>query len=773
MRTFDDHVHLATLRWGLAVRWVLLGLLVLLNVLVGRYGPDGSGFTAGWIVAGLLALSNVLHGSVLKRRGLKASAWLHGQGGWDLLLVAILVYSTGGLDSPFTWLFVGPIMMAALMAGWRFGLLAVTMSVLLLAAPLLLPVDRIFPSGSEASVLMPSSWIASAAERGAPRWALPWLGVVAHAMLFGMAGALCSWFHGNIRRASEQLVEATQQLQMQAAALSAVGVGVVLTDPSWRIVWANRAFEHLVGMPLDAMAGRSLPELDAETSGKGADGADEDGYPYGRAKAAVAEGRVWQRERVRHRADGSARVEKQTISAVMGDDGAPAFFVVVREDVTQSRRQEERLQYLTTHDAVTGLLNRHAFEMAVKGWVSKGQDDGAGVVLFIDIDRFQVVNDTLGHVKGDALLRDVAHLLQRHLSPEHVIARSGGDEFVVLLKGLDEAEGRAVAEELREAVERTPFAMDGHRFPLTLSIGLAPVEGREGGDGSLSRAEAAVLLAKQRGGNQVAVYRAEESPVKRLGHDQTYGGRLRDALERDDFVLLFQPVVRLEDGWVRYWEVLVRLRSDDGEGGGDEGGRLQRLVSPGVFMPVAERLRLSPSIDRWVIRKVIEVLRNRPGVNLFVNLSAHSLGDASTLTFIAEELGKSGVDPVRLGFEITETTVVEDFQRAERWIRRLKGLGCEFALDDFGSGHSTFFYLRYLPVDIVKIDGGFIERLDEDPAVGVMVRAMAVMAQGLGLEIVAEHVERKDMVRTLMEMGVQYGQGWALGKPVPLDELPR
>src|SRR5690606_5739259 len=285
-----------------------------------------------------------------------------------------------------------------------------------------------------------------------------------------------------------------------------------------------------------------------------------------------------------------------------------------------------------------------------------------------------------------------ALLLQRHLSSEHVIARSGGDEFVVLLKGLDEAEGRAAAEGLQEAVERTVFAVDGHRFPLTLSIGLAPVEGREGGDGSLSRAEAAVLLAKQRGGNQVAVYRAEESPVKRLGHDQTYGGRLRDALERDDFVLLFQPVVRLEDGWVRYWEVLVRLRSDDGEGGGDEGGRLQRLVSPGVFMPVAERLRLSPSIDRWVIRKVIEVLRNRPGVNLFVNLSADSLGDASTLTFIAEELSKSGVDPVRLGFEITETTVVEDFQRAERWIRRLKGLGCEFALDDFGSGHSTFFY---------------------------------------------------------------------------------
>src|SRR5690606_18354878 len=160
---------------------------------------------------------------------------------------------------------------------------------------------------------------------------------------------------------------------------------------------------------------------------------------------------------------------------------------------------------------------------------------------------------------------------------------------------------------------------------LTCSTAVTAAEGGEGGDGSMRRAEAAVLLAKQRGGNQVAVYRAEESPVKRLGHDQTYGGRLRDALERDDFVLLFQPVVRLEDGWVRYWEVLVRLRSDDGEGGGGDGsGRLQRLVSPGVFMPVAERLRLSPSIDRWVIRKVIEILRSRPGVNLFVNLSAHS-----------------------------------------------------------------------------------------------------------------------------------------------------
>lgn len=557
---------------------------------------------------------------------------------------------------------------------------------------------------------------------------------------------------------------------MQAAALSAVGVGVVITDPSWRIVWANAAFEQLVGLPLKGLEGRSLPQLDAEVCGKGE--GEENGYEYEQAYAAVAEGRVWQRERVRERPDGTSRVEKQTISAVRDEDGAPAFFVIVREDLTVSRRQEERLRYLTTHDVVTGLLNRRSFERAKKAWVSRVGGDSAGVVLFIDIDRFQVVNDTLGHVKGDALLRDVALLLQSHLAPEHIIARSGGDEFVVLLKGLDEEAGLATAQQLRQGVERTPFIVDGHRFPLTLSIGLATVSGNEDEEVSLSRAEAAVLLAKERGGNQVVAFRPEQSPVKRLGEDQSLGGRLREALERDEFVLLFQPVVRLEDGRIRYWEVLLRLHHEGGEGG-EGGAGSQRLISPGVFMPVAERLRLSPLIDRWVIRRIVDVLRNRPGLNLFVNLSAHTLGDKSTLAFIAEELKEAGVEPARLGFEITETTVVEDFQRAERWISRLKQLGCKFALDDFGTGHSTFFYLRHLPVDIIKIDGGFIERLDEDPALPVMVRAMSVMAQGLGLEIVAEHVEREDMVPMLMEMGVQYGQGWALGKPVPVDKLPR
>lgn len=321
--------------------------------------------------------------------------------------------------------------------------------------------------------------------------------------------------------------------------------------------------------------------------------------------------------------------------------------------------------------------------------------------------------------------------------------------------GIEEAE--VVAKRMCQAIEEYRFSFKNRSFHLGLSIGIVPIDGKCNPGVILSQADTAMYSAKKYGRNRVVLFRADDNELSRLSEANEWATRIKDALLEDRFVLYYQPIVRLSTKKVEHYEALIRLKTETGE-----------LISPDVFIPAAEQFGLMPQLDRWVVKHAMNTLLEYPHIRLFINLSCYSLLDIPFLEFIEENLLQYGIDPKRLGFEITETAIVQDFVLAEHWIHRLKSLGCFFALDDFGSGFNSFLYLRRLPVDQLKLDGIFICNLGIEPSQLPLVQAMHQLAKSLGIETVAEFVENEEVVQILQSLGVTYGQGFHLGKPDPL-----
>ncbi|MCL5040782.1 MAG: EAL domain-containing protein [Firmicutes bacterium] len=436
--------------------------------------------------------------------------------------------------------------------------------------------------------------------------------------------------------------------------------------------------------------------------------------------------------------------------------GSPPVFVAFTQDITERKRHEEQLSYLGHHDHVTGLPNRRLLERALERVVANARRGSGGALLYLDLDNFKVVNDNLGHAKGDSLLVNLGHLLNGALRKGDLLARWGGDEFAVLLEETSNGEALAVAERLRRAVEEYRLHMNGHTYGLSLSIGVALIDGNSGVQELLVQADTALYAAKARGGNCLVLYREVKDEQVRLSEASQWAARIKDALREDRLVLFFQPIVQVSNGEVEHYEALVRMREKDDE-----------IILPGVFLQAAERFGLMPQVDRWVVEKVLAILRADSRVRIFVNISGESLGDEALLKTIEEKIIESRVDPRLLGFEITETTAVREEARTRCWIERLKNLGCSFALDDFGAGFSSFSYLRSLPVDYVKIDGSFVKNLDQDLTHRALVQAIYNVARALGKRTISEYVENEAVLRILRELGVDYGQGFFLGRPGP------
>jgi EAL domain-containing protein (putative c-di-GMP-specific phosphodiesterase class I) len=335
-----------------------------------------------------------------------------------------------------------------------------------------------------------------------------------------------------------------------------------------------------------------------------------------------------------------------------------------------------------------------------------------------------------------------------------MLARLGGDEFAVLLEDASEAEGLEIAERLRQSVDATRFAVDERSFNLSLSIGLVTIDGHKHTEEVLAQADIAMYAAKQQGRNRVVRYDPAQDSSWQLSDANQWVVRIKDALQDNRLLFYFQPIVHLGDTRIAHYEALIRLRAEDGT-----------IVLPASFIPPAERFGLMPQLDRWIVRSAVRVLQQHADICLYVNLSGQSLVDDGLLGYIDDELRVSGVTPERLGFEITETVAVLDIVRAEHWIRRIKMLGCPFALDDFGVGFTSFSYLRNLPFDKIKIDGSFIRHLDHDPSSRAIVQAIHSLAKAMGKTTVAEFVENESTVQILSEIGITYGQGYYLGKP--------
>lgn len=427
-------------------------------------------------------------------------------------------------------------------------------------------------------------------------------------------------------------------------------------------------------------------------------------------------------------------------------------------DISAIKQAEEQLKYLATHDYLTGIPNRYSFEESLKKAVAKAKRGKESALLFVDIDNFKMVNDTKGHAAGDDLLINIANIIKENLRESDTLARLGGDEFGILLEETTVEESDLVAEKLRQKTEANEFCLLKYGcFNLSLSIGVVMIDGTLNSQKLLSLADTALYAAKEKGRNRVVFLDPDEEITTRFSEINQLITLVKNAVKEDRFVLYFQPVVRVENGKIVHHEALVRLKGKHGE-----------LISPQAFIPAAERFGLMPQIDRWVVGASLDALRQHPGLNLFINISGISLSEESLLEYIEEMITQCGMEPSRIGFEITETAAVKDMMLARRWIERLKKLGCRFALDDFGIGFSSFSYLRILPVDYLKIDGSFIRNLEKDPSNRALVEAMSTIARSLGIKTVAEYVENGNVLKILQELKIDCAQGYFLGMPDPI-----
>ena len=447
--------------------------------------------------------------------------------------------------------------------------------------------------------------------------------------------------------------------------------------------------------------------------------------------------------------------------------------VVVRllADIAARREAEKSLSWQATHDTLTDLANRRQFEATLATRIESARERGRRhSLLYIDLDQFKVVNDTCGHLAGDALLRSLSRVLEAKMRRGDCLARLGGDEFGVLLEDCDLLHAQGVAAQILAAVRGFRFAWEGQVFSLGASIGVAAITATSRDpDCVLSAADTACYLAKDKGRNQVQVYRDDDAEVSSRHGEMGWVSRITRSLEEDRFFLHCQRVAPLAGGEEsEYLELLLRMRDEQG-----------RTVPPTAFIPAAERYHLMGRIDRWVVERALHCLsRHRasprqPGrlPRFGINLSGMSLGDPSFSAFVQEQFDESGVPPGAMCFEITETAAISDLGNAARFIRRFRDLGCRFALDDFGSGLSSFAYLKSLPVDYLKIDGSFVRGAADDPVNQAVLDAICRLARAVGARTIAESVENAEALERLRAQGIDFGQGYVIHVPEPYADL--
>jgi len=453
-------------------------------------------------------------------------------------------------------------------------------------------------------------------------------------------------------------------------------------------------------------------------------------------------------------------------------DGRTTGAVLVFRDVTEVRALAREIAYQATHDNMTGLINRREFERQLQQALDQVRQGGAGGALcFLDLDLFKAVNDTCGHLAGDELLRQVSLLLRKAVRGQDLLARIGGDEFAVLLRGCALDKAGEIAEQIRCTLRDFRFVWEDKRMAVGASLGVVLVAEDSGDLNDVLRtADLACRLAKEEGRNRVQVMRPGDLTVTRRRHEMNWLQRINQAVSEDHFVLYGQWIRPLAASRHKasHCEILLRLRDEDG-----------RVILPAAFLPAAERYHLMPLIDRWVLRATLAALRGLDAPVLerlgcfTVNLSGQSISDPEFLAFIVEELEKGQPPAKHLCFEITETVAVTNLSSAVRLMERLRQAGCRFALDDFGSGASSFSYLKNLPVDFLKIDGAFVSNIPSDATDLAMVTSINQVAHIMGIETIAEYVESAAIREALEAIGVGYGQGSVLADAAPLDEILR
>ena len=455
-------------------------------------------------------------------------------------------------------------------------------------------------------------------------------------------------------------------------------------------------------------------------------------------------------------ANGSIRFVHQDLEVVLNGEGEASLIFGTIQDITKQKETENRLHHLATHDYLTSIPNRYLLSERIAQAIEKGKKGIVSSLLFFDIDNFKQINDSLGHSVGDEIIVSVVKVIQGNLGEKDCIFRFGGDEFAILLDDMTNRDPYQEAEKLRKAIKEADYIDIPTKevFDITISIGVVNLQGLENEHQVLILADNALYKAKQGGRNRVVLANPKENYILKLTETNKTVRLVRKALKEDAFTLYAQPIIDLKDNKVAYYELLLRLIDKNGS-----------IKTPSSFIPIAERFGLMSQVDYWVIQRAMMLMSSFEEEQFFINLSGISMGNEALFKLIKEGLTEYQIDPQRICFEITETAAVKDFIKAKDWILKIKKLGCKFAVDDFGSGFSSFSYLRLLPVDYVKIDSSFIHNIHKNPTNYALAKAINEVSHTLNKKTIAEGVYDEKTIKMLKELGFNYGQGYYYGKP--------
>jgi diguanylate cyclase (GGDEF)-like protein/PAS domain S-box-containing protein len=555
-----------------------------------------------------------------------------------------------------------------------------------------------------------------------------------------------------------------QEKERAQVTLASIGDGVIRTDAAGIIDYLNPVAERLTGWSAAEACGQpvlSVFNVVDETSGRPLPNLVERCLREGQVAELTGYSMLIRR-------DGGEAAVRDSVAPIRDRQGRLTGTVLVFKDVTLLRGMEREMVYLARHDPLTGLINRREFERRLQHCLSTAREEGRLHALFyLDLDEFKVVNDTCGHLAGDEMLKQVTSLLKARLRKTDTLARLGGDEFGVLLEDIEPDRSRAVGQGLRAAVQQFRFAWQERIFEIGVSIGFVPITPETADMAhALSAADAACYVAKENGRNRMHEYQQDDSALAERYGEMQWVHRIHKAFAEHRFCLYHQPIVPLRAEFQDeppLCEIFIRMIEEDG-----------RLASPAAFIPAAERYHLIGSIDRWVVHAAFvalacRALSHEDNTCFAINLSGQSMGDDAFLEYVLEEIEVTGVSPQRVCFEITETAAVENLEQAMTFIRTLKEQGCRFVLDDFGSGLSSFAYLKNLQVDYLKIDGAFVRDMVGSPVQRALVESIHQIGQVMGIRTIAESVENRATLEMLRDIGLDYVQGFGIAMPEPLS----
>ena len=458
-----------------------------------------------------------------------------------------------------------------------------------------------------------------------------------------------------------------------------------------------------------------------------------------------------------------ARGEADVHVEVEGDKEIKTICNALNATIAAIRERDDKLNSLANNDALTGLANRYSFTQALEDEITtNATSSGSSAVLFIDLDKFKDINDILGHAAGDRLLKAIARLLREHTRDQDFVARYGGDEFAIIAKNTSSDAAASIAKTLINNIKELRFVEDGKSFDISFSIGISMIEANMlSPDDIMAQADSACFLAKKEGRNTYRISDATDAVQQQNAIDFSWSHKLKNALSNNNFLLYYQPIINLSTGNPDFYEVLLRLPDED-----------DKMISPDAFLPTAGRIGLSVEIDHWVIRNALaniaELRDSNNDITVTINLSAHTLEDARIVNFIKKQFAKYKLPSASVIFEIREQTAIRNIDKVGKCILSLNDLGCRIALDCFGSGFDTFHYIKDWPVDFLKVDGNFIEKISSSQLDNVIVEFMVRIAKALGKKTVATHVHDEAILQHLVYMGIDFAQGYYTGKPARL-----